>query len=67
MDDIAAIQAMYGANFATHAENTVYSFSPTTGEEFINGVGQGEPGANRVFLTIWDGGGNDTYDFSNYT
>jgi len=67
MDDIAAIQAMYGANFTTHAENTTYSFSPTTGEEFINGVGQGAPGANRVFLTIWDGGGNDTYDFSNYT
>ncbi|GAB4066244.1 M10 family metallopeptidase C-terminal domain-containing protein [Ancylobacter sonchi] len=23
--------------------------------------------ANKIFLTIWDGGGNDTYDFSNYT
>jgi serralysin len=23
--------------------------------------------ANRVFLTLWDGGGRDTYDFSNYT
>ncbi|MGL4289615.1 MAG: M10 family metallopeptidase C-terminal domain-containing protein [Phreatobacter sp.] len=67
MDDIAAIQAMYGANFTTHAENTTYSFSPTTGEEFINGVGQGAPGANRVFLTIWDGNGTDTFDFSNYT
>ncbi len=73
MDDIQALQAMYGANFASHAEDTVYSFSPTTGEEFINGVGQGAPGdgiggsANRVFLTIWDGGGTDTYDFSNYT
>src|SRR5262245_27505324 len=33
----------------------------------VNGVGQGAPGANRVFLTIWDGGGNDTYDMSNYT
>jgi serralysin len=34
---------------------------------FINGVGQGAPGANRVFLTVWDGGGNDWYDVSNYT
>jgi serralysin len=34
---------------------------------FINGVGQGAPGANRIFLTVWDGGGVDTYDFSNYT
>ena len=34
---------------------------------FVNGVAQGLPGADRVFLTIWDGGGADTYDFSNYT
>ena len=30
------------------------------------GVGQGAPGANRVFMTVWDGGGTDTYDFSSY-
>jgi serralysin len=40
---------------------------------FVNGVGQGAPGggiggaANRIFLTIWDGGGFDTYDMSNYS
>jgi serralysin len=34
---------------------------------FINGTGQGAPGGNRVLLTVWDGGGNDTYDLSNYT
>jgi Ca2+-binding RTX toxin-like protein len=34
---------------------------------FVNGVGQGTPGGNRIFLTVWDGGGQDTYDFSNYT
>jgi serralysin len=34
---------------------------------FVNGVGQGAPGANRIFLTVWDGGGVDTYNFSNYT
>ena len=67
MYDIAALQAMYGADFTTNSGSTVYTFSPTTGEMFINGVGQGAPGANRIFLTIWDGGGNDTYDFSNYT
>lgn len=65
--DIAALQTMYGANFNTNAGNTTYSWSPTTGEMFINGVGQGAPGGNRVFLTVWDGNGNDTYDFSNYT
>jgi serralysin len=40
---------------------------------FINGVAQLAPGngaggsANRVFETIWDGNGVDTYDLSNYT
>jgi serralysin len=67
MYDIAALQVMYGADFTTNSGNTVYTFSQTTGEMFINGVGQGAPGGNRIFLTIWDGGGIDTYNFSNYT
>jgi serralysin len=73
-NDILALQTLYGANFTTHQENTVYSWSPATGQEFINGVGQGVPGggtagasANRVFMTVWDGNGIDTYDLSNYT
>jgi serralysin len=67
MLDIAALQQMYGADFSTNGGNTTYTFSATTGEMFVNGVGQGAPGANRIFLTIWDGGGVDTYDFSNYS
>ena len=67
MYDIAALQHMYGANYTTNSGNTTYSWSPTTGEMLINGAGQGAPGANRIFLTVWDGGGTDTYDFSNYT
>jgi len=66
MYDIAAVQHMYGANYATNSGNSTYSWNPATGEMTINGVGQGRPGANKVFLTIWDGGGNDTYDLSNY-
>jgi serralysin len=71
--DIAALQAMYGADFAFRSSNTVYSWNPATGETFVDGIGQGPPGggvggsANRIFLTIWDGGGTDTYDLSNYT
>jgi serralysin len=64
--DIAALQHMYGANYSTNSGNTIYSWSPTTGEMFINGTGQGAPGGNRIFETVWDGGGSDTYDFSNY-
>ncbi|WP_456622694.1 M10 family metallopeptidase C-terminal domain-containing protein, partial [Bradyrhizobium sp. P5_C12] len=72
-NDILALQTMYGANFTTQSGTTVYTWSPTTGQEFINGVGQpadngGAGGsANRIFETIWDGGGVDTYDLSNYT
>ncbi|MDB5680122.1 M10 family metallopeptidase C-terminal domain-containing protein [Sphingomonas bacterium] len=64
--DLAALQYLYGANYSTHAEDTTYTFSATTGEMFINGVGQGAPAGNKIFLTIWDGGGNDTIDASNY-
>jgi hypothetical protein len=39
--DIAALQYMYGANFGTNNGDSVYTFSQTTGEMFINGVGQG--------------------------
>ena len=66
MYDIAALQKMYGANFNTNSGDSTYSWSTTTGEMFIDGAGQGTPAANRIFLTIWDGGGTDTYDFSNY-
>ena len=67
MYDIAAIQYMYGANFDTNSSNTVYTFSPVTGEMFVDGVGQGTPSGNRIFRTIWDGNGVDTYDLSNYS
>lgn len=66
MYDIAALQKMYGANFTTNSGNTTYTWSTTTGEMFVNGAGQGAPAVNKIFLTVWDGGGTDTYDFSNY-
>ncbi|MCB5175506.1 M10 family metallopeptidase C-terminal domain-containing protein [Microvirga lenta] len=67
MYDIAALQHMYGANYSTNSGNTTYSWSPTTGEMSVNGTGQGAPGGNRIFQTVWDGGGTDTYDFSQYS
>ncbi|ESQ90086.1 hypothetical protein ABAC460_09975 [Asticcacaulis sp. AC460] len=71
--DIAALQFMYGANFTSNATNSVYTFDSTTGQMFINGVGQGVPefdavaGVGKIFRTIWDGDGVDTYDFSNFS
>ena len=67
MADIAALQYMYGADFTLNGGDTVYTFSDTTGEMFIDGVSQGTPGDNTIFLTLWDGNGIDTYDLSNYT
>ena len=66
MYDIAALQYMYGANYYNAGHSTVYSWNPNTGQEFINGVAQAAPGGNTIFMTVWDGGGTNTYDFSNY-
>jgi hypothetical protein len=49
LNDIAAVQYLYGANMSTRAGDTVYSWAP----------------GERVYQTIWDGGGNDTLDGSN--
>ncbi len=74
MNDILALQTMYGADYTTQSGDTVYTWNASTGEWSIDGAGQGRPGgigapssANRVFMTVWDGGGNDTYDLSNYS
>ena len=68
--DIAALQFLYGANYASSGElwsgDTVYRFDPASGEMSVNGVGQGAPAGNRIFRTIWDGDGVDTYDLANY-
>lgn len=66
MLDIAALQRLYGANFTHNAGNTVYRWNPATGEMSIDGVGQGAPAGNRIFATVWDGNGIDTYDLSAY-
>ncbi len=65
--DILALQTMYGAYYGSNSGNTVYSWNEFTGSTLINGVSQGTPGGNRVFMTVWDGGGIDTYDMSNYS
>ncbi|HYC02200.1 MAG TPA: M10 family metallopeptidase, partial [Azospirillaceae bacterium] len=49
--DIQAIQFLYGANRATRAGDTTYSWGAS----------------ERFFEAIWDGGGTDTLDASNQT
>jgi serralysin len=67
MLDIAALQAMYGADFTPNQGEVVYSWRPDSGNTYVNGEIAIEPGANRVFATIWDGGGNVTYNLSAYS
>lgn len=64
--DIATLQYMYGADFTANDGDTVYTWTPGSGDTVIDGVVAINPGGNRIFATIWDGDGNDTYDLSAY-
>lgn len=66
MLDTAAVQAIYGANFAHNSGDTIYAFDPETGQMLVDGEIAVTPGANRILRTIWDGDGEDTYDLSAY-
>ena len=71
MDDIAALQYMYGANFGNAGVGVAYSWNATTGQEFINGVGQPLPALNQngvgnIFMTVWTGGADSTFNLSNF-
>ena len=75
--DIAAIQYLYGANWDYNSDDTYYAFNSETGKityQNFDSDGQlvgslesfGVPLENKMFYTIWDGGGTDTFDLSNY-
>ena len=73
MEDIATLQYLYGANFETRSGDTIYSFNPVNGQMIIDGVAQIPKSPadafapfDKIFCTIWDGNGHDTYDFSNF-
>jgi len=67
MADIAALQHMYGADYSTNSDDTVYSWSQSSGDTKVNGETAIDAGGSVIFATIWDGGGEDTYDLSSYT
>ncbi|MBX9457431.1 MAG: M10 family metallopeptidase C-terminal domain-containing protein [Rhizobium sp.] len=67
MADILALQHMYGADYTANGGDTVYSWKPGSGNTLVNGAVGTDPGKNRIFATIWDGGGEDTYDLSAYS
>nr|WP_246748905.1 hypothetical protein [Rhizobium setariae] len=58
---------MYGANFDVNDGNTTYFWRPGNGNTYVNGNVAIHPGANKIFATIWDGGGShDKYNLSAY-
>ncbi|NWA02112.1 serralysin family metalloprotease [Pseudomonas gingeri] len=63
MDDIAAIQKLYGANWSTRADDTTYGFNSNTGRDFLSA----SQSWDALVFCAWDGGGNDTLDFSGFS
>jgi Ca2+-binding RTX toxin-like protein len=62
IDDVAAIQRLYGANMATRSGDTVYGFNSNTDRTWYTLTGP----QDAMYVSIWDGGGTDTLDFSGY-
>lgn len=62
MDDIAAIQRLYGANMTTRTGDTVYGFNSNAERDFFT-IKSAE---QKLVFSVWDAGGNDTFDFSGY-
>ncbi|MFJ2362333.1 serralysin family metalloprotease [Pseudomonas sp. NPDC087697] len=63
MDDIAAVQKLYGANYSTRADDTTYGFNSNTGRDYLSATSS----SDKLVFSVWDGGGNDTLDFSGFT
>lgn len=67
MLDVAALQHLYGANYAINSGNTVYRWEPGQGDTWVNGETAIDTPGDVIFATIWDGGGrHDVYDLSSY-
>jgi serralysin len=62
LHDIAAIQAMYGADITTRTGDTVYGFNSNAGRGAFDFTQNTHP-----IIAIWDAGGNDTLDTSGFS
>jgi serralysin len=63
LDDIAAVQKLYGANMATRAGDTTYGFNSTADRDYYSATSS----SSKLVFSVWDGGGKDTFDFSGFT
>lgn len=62
MHDIAAAQLLYGPNLETRTDDTVYGFNSNADRDYF----QITHPSQHVKFCVWDAGGNDTFDFSEY-
>ena len=63
LDDIAAIQLLYGPNMATRTGDTTYGFNATAGRAWFEATST----SSVLVFAAWDAGGSDTFDFSGYS
>ncbi|WP_293541529.1 M10 family metallopeptidase C-terminal domain-containing protein [Phenylobacterium sp.] len=63
LDDIAAVQKLYGPNMTTRTGDTVYGFSSNADRPWF----QATTSSSVMIWAVWDAGGSDTFNFSGYT
>ncbi|WGL98251.1 M10 family metallopeptidase C-terminal domain-containing protein [Arsenophonus sp. aPb] len=62
IDDIYAIQQLYGANMQARKGDTIYGFNANADKSYYSIKANNEV----AIFSIWDTSGNDTLDFSGY-
>ena len=77
LDDIRALQYLYGPNVNARSGNTTYKWYQATGKLEVTDIAlngtttaseiKPADNVNKILMTVWDGAGTDTYDFSDYT
>ena len=66
VDDIAAVQSLYGADTTTRTGNTTYGFNSSFAASDPEKAVYDFSLNTHPIYTIWDAGGNDTLDCSGY-
>jgi hypothetical protein len=62
LDDVAAVQRLYGANTNDRPGNTTYGFNSNAGSPYAI-----TSSSQAVAYTVYDAGGINTFDFSGYS
>lgn len=63
LDDIAAIQYLYGANMDTRSGDTTYGFNSNADRDYFRATSSDDV----LIFSVWDTGGTNTFDFSGYS